>query len=86
MVSIDRNITYMEELNSSLEIKIRNINLNNLFKAGQEIKECRDLLTKFERTLKETQDEIDYSNEKHNIKSLVSDYELRLKELNKKGF
>jgi hypothetical protein len=84
MVSIDRNITYMEELNSSLEIKIRNINLNNLFKAGQEIKECRDLLTKFERTLKETQDEIDYSNEKHNIKSLVSDYELRLKELNKK--
>ena len=74
----------MEELNSSLEIKIKNISLdNNLFKAEQEINECRELLTKFDKTIKDTQDEMVYSKEKANIRSLVSDYELRLKELNK---
>ena len=84
MVSIEKNITTMEDLNSSLEMKIRNIDLNNLFKAEQEIKECRTLLTKFDKIIKETQDEMNFSNEKHNIKTLLSDYELRLKELNKK--
>jgi hypothetical protein len=84
MVSIEKNINYMEELNSSLEIKIKNISLdNNLFKAEQEINECRELLTKFDKTIKDTQDEMVYSKEKANIRSLVSDYELRLKELNK---
>ena len=84
MVSIEKNISYMEELNSSLEIKIKNISLdNNLFKAEQEINECRELLTKFDKTIKDTQDEMAYSKEKANIRSLVSDYELRLKELNK---
>jgi len=84
MVSIEKNINYMEELNSSLEIKIKNISLdNNLFKAEQEINECRELLTKFDKTIKDTQDEMAYSKEKANIRSLVSDYELRLKELNK---
>ena len=84
MVSIEKNISYMEELNSSLEIKIKNISLdNNLFKAEQEINECRELLTKFDKTIKDTQDEMVYSKEKANIRSLVSDYELRLKELNK---
>ena len=84
MVSIEKNISTMEELNSTLEMKIRNIDLNNLFKAEQDINECRTLLSKFDRIKKETQEEINFSNEKYNIKSLMSDYELRLKELNKK--
>jgi hypothetical protein len=84
MVSIEKNISEMEDLNSTLELKIRNIDLNNLFKAEQDINECRTLLSKFDRIKKETQEEINYSNEKYNIKSLMSDYELRLKELNKK--
>jgi hypothetical protein len=84
MVSIEKNISTMEELNSTLEMKIRNIDLNNLFKAEQDINECRTLLSKFDRIKKETQDELNFSNEKFNIKSLLSDYELRLKELNKK--
>ena len=84
MVSIEKNISEMEDLNSTLELKIRNIDLNNLFKAEQDINECRTLLSKFDRIKKETQEEINFSNEKYNIKSLMSDYELRLKELNKK--
>ena len=84
MVSIEKNISTMEELNSTLEMKIRNIDLNNLFKAEQDINECRTLLSKFDRIKKETQDELNFSNEKFNIKSLLSDYDLRLKELNKK--
>ena len=74
----------MEDLNSTLEMKIRNIDLNNLFKAEQDINECRTLLSKFDRIKKETEDELNFSNEKYNIKSLLSDYDLRLKELNKK--
>ena len=84
MVSIEKNISEMEDLNSTLELKIRNIDLNNLFKAERDINECRTLLSKFDRIKKETQEEINFSNEKYNIKSLMSDYELRLKELNKK--
>ena len=84
MVSIEKNISTMEELNSTLEMKIRNIDLNNLFKAEQDINECRTLLSKFDRIKKETEDELNFSNEKYNIKSLLSDYDLRLKELNKK--
>ena len=84
MVSIEKNISTMEELNSTLEMKIRSIDLNNLFKAEQDINECRTLLSKFDRIKKETEDELNFSNEKYNIKSLLSDYDLRLKELNKK--